>query len=178
MLKYRLFLGILRNVSPLPPPTVVSQMDLDKDNIFPLLQPIISSCSISEISNLAQELITTQANEPQIEKLSLKHAPKSDHRSPVQIELEKVETRLRTLQLTLEILTSTCATLSDPEFAPIGDDEEDGDEELDKGALTYVLSNKRHLYLRPKQNRTMVKWILMRTRSMVWVQINLPYQLS
>jgi hypothetical protein len=45
--------------------------------------------------------------------------------------------RLRTLQLTLEILTSTCATLPDPDFAPLGDDE--GDEELDKGALTYFL---------------------------------------
>ncbi|KAF7784171.1 hypothetical protein Agabi119p4_336 [Agaricus bisporus var. burnettii] len=124
--------GILRNVSPLPPPTAVSQKDLDKDIIFPLLQPIISSSSISQISDLAQELITTQTNEPQIENLSLKHTPKSDHRSTAEVDLEKVETRLRALQLTLEILTSTCATLPDPEFAPTDDDEEVEDEDLDK----------------------------------------------
>lgn len=150
VLKCHFFLGILRNVSPLPPPTAVSQKDLDKDIIFPLLQPIISSSSISQISDLAQELITTQTNEPQMENLSLKHTPKSDHRSTAEVDLEKVETRLRALQLTLEILTSTCATLPDPEFAPTDDDEEVEDEDLDKGVLACYLSGKCLLCLRPK----------------------------
>ncbi|KAF9451411.1 ARM repeat-containing protein [Macrolepiota fuliginosa MF-IS2] len=121
--------GILRNVSPLPPPTIVSLVDLDKDVVLPLLQPTIASISISEISSVAQELITQQANEPQIEKLSLKHAPKSDHKSSVEVELEKIETRLRTVQLALEILTGACATLPDPELGP-AEEEEEGDDEV------------------------------------------------
>ncbi|KAJ3569733.1 hypothetical protein NP233_g4854 [Leucocoprinus birnbaumii] len=127
--------GILRNVSPLPPPTVVSLVDLDKDVILPLLQPTISSISISEITAVAQELITAQTTEPQIEKLSLKHVPKSDHKSSAEMELGKIETRLRTVQLALEILTGVCATLPDPEFGPDAEDEMDEpeDEDLENG---------------------------------------------
>ncbi|KXN88885.1 hypothetical protein AN958_06755 [Leucoagaricus sp. SymC.cos] len=121
--------GILRNVSPLPPPTVVSLVDLDKDVIFPLLQPTISSISVPEISAVAQELITAQSNEPQIEKLSLKHTPKSDHKSSAVVELDKIETRLRTVQLALEILTGACATLPDPEIGPVDEEGVDEDEE-------------------------------------------------
>ncbi|KAF5352474.1 hypothetical protein D9756_005865 [Leucocoprinus leucothites] len=123
--------GILRNISPLPPPTVVSLVDLDKDIIFPLLQPTISSIGIPDISVGAQELITAQSNEPQIEKLSLKHTPKSDHKSSTEIELEKIETRLRTVQLALEILTGACATLPDPDFGFATEDEADEDEDLE-----------------------------------------------
>lgn len=129
--------GILRNVSPLPPPTVVSLVDLDKDVVLPLLQPTITSISIPEISNAAQELITQQqADEPQIEKLSLKHTPKSDHKSSAVVELEKIETQLRTVQLALEILTGACATLPDPELGPTDDGEGDEDEVLDEGLYT------------------------------------------
>lgn len=131
--KYHSAPGILRNVSPLPPPTVVSLVDLDKDVILPLLQPTITSISIPEISNVAQELIAAQSNEPQIEKLSLKHAPKSDHKPPTDIELDKIETRLRTVQLALEILTGACATLPDPEFGLSVEEDEDEDEDEDKG---------------------------------------------
>lgn len=70
---------------------------------------------------------------PQIESLSLKHTPKSDHRSPTEIELEWFENRLRTVQLGLEILTSVCATLPDSEIPPegTGDEEAEEDEEMD-----------------------------------------------
>jgi hypothetical protein len=61
---------------------------------------------------------------PQIESLSLKNTPKSDHKSPSELELERFEGRLRTIQLGLEILTSVCATLPDSEIPP----EDDGDE--------------------------------------------------
>ncbi|KAL9716392.1 hypothetical protein Ac2012v2_000839 [Leucoagaricus gongylophorus] len=129
-----LAVGILRNISPLPPPTVLSLVDLDKDVILPLLQPIILSTAILDISAAAQDLITTQNSEPQIDKLSLKHTPKSDHKSPAEIELEKIETRLRTVQLSLEILTGVCATLPDPEYELVGEEiEEDGDLEEEIG---------------------------------------------
>ena len=68
---------------------------------------------------------------PQIEGLSLKHTPKSDNKSPVELKLERFESRLRTIQLGLEILTSICATLPDSEILPEGDGD-GGDEEEEK----------------------------------------------
>ncbi|KAG5639576.1 hypothetical protein H0H81_012247 [Sphagnurus paluster] len=41
--------------------------------------------------------------------------PNSDHKSQGELELERLEANLRTVQLALEILTGTCATLPDPE---------------------------------------------------------------
>jgi len=103
-------------------------VDLDKDIILPLLQPIISSITIPDISAAAQNLITVQNNEPQIEKLSLKHTPKSDHKTAAEIELGKIEMQLRTVQLSLEILTGVCATLPDPDYESAGEEiEEDGE---------------------------------------------------
>jgi hypothetical protein len=63
---------------------------------------------------------------PQVEKLSLKGTPKSDHKSEIDIGLEKTEQKLRTVQLSLEILTGVCATL--PETEPSAENEEDGDD--------------------------------------------------
>lgn len=66
---------------------------------------------------------------PQIENLSLKHTPKSEHKSPIEVELECFENRLRTLQLGLEIFTSVCATLPDSEIPPEDDGAEEDEEE-------------------------------------------------
>ncbi|KAF9469766.1 armadillo-type protein [Collybia nuda] len=107
--------GILRNVSPLPPPSAASFVDINKDIILPLVLPVISSISLDEISALAASLVSRDTSEPQIEKLSLKNTPLSDHKSPSEMELERLEATLRTVQLALEILTGTCATLPDPE---------------------------------------------------------------
>ena len=57
---------------------------------------------------------------------SNKHAPKADYKSPSEIGLEKVEIRLRSVQLALEVLTSVCATLPDPDFGADEVDEVDG----------------------------------------------------
>ncbi|KIL71572.1 hypothetical protein M378DRAFT_6294 [Amanita muscaria Koide BX008] len=120
--------GILRNMSPIPPPSASSFMDIDKDIVLPLLQPVISSISLPEISHTVQELVQRQASEPQIEKLSLKNTPKSDHKSQVELELEKLEGKLRTVKLALEILTGACATLPDPELnGTVEEDEEEED---------------------------------------------------
>ncbi|KAG6830892.1 hypothetical protein H0H92_014043 [Tricholoma furcatifolium] len=135
--------GILKNLSPLPPPTAASFIDIDKDVVLPLLQPVISSVSLLDASAKAMELVTKQSSVPQIEKLSLKHTPGSDHKSQEEVELTRLEATLRTVQLALEILIGVCATLPDPTFEvpekeeddeDIDDDEgEDGDLPMDEG---------------------------------------------
>ena len=125
--------GTLRNISPIPPPSSASFVDIDKDVVLPLLQPVISSISLPDASNAVQELIRRQATEPQIENLSLK-TPKSDHKSTVEVELERLEAKLRTVQLALEMLTGACATLPDPE-PDLAKDQEDND---DGGMLIHI----------------------------------------
>ncbi|KIJ21986.1 hypothetical protein PAXINDRAFT_124380 [Paxillus involutus ATCC 200175] len=121
--------GIMGNVSPLPPPSAASTLDVN-DLTLPLLQPVISSVSLEEVAQQVQELVTRLADDPpQIEKLSLKNTPKSDHRSPAELELERLENRLRTVQLALEILTGTCATLPDPVSGIPNDDNPDKEPE-------------------------------------------------
>ncbi|KAJ7916498.1 hypothetical protein B0H13DRAFT_363355 [Mycena leptocephala] len=125
--------GILRNVSPIPPPSAASAIDIDKDIVLPQLQPVIASISLADASTSVLQLISQQEATPDIEKLSLKNTPKSDHKSPAEIELERLEGQLRTVQLALEILTGACATLPDPEpDMPSGqnDETEDGDEDI------------------------------------------------
>lgn len=74
---------------------------------------------------------------PQIEKLSLKNAPKSDHRSDTEVELDRLENKLRTVQLALEILTGVCATLPDPEPIPeLQEGEPDAEE--DEGKILFT----------------------------------------
>lgn len=75
---------------------------------------------------------------PAMQNLSIKNTPKTDHRSPSEIELEKLERKLRTIQQALEILTGVCATLPDPEpeaevdGAVDGDAGDDEDEPVDE----------------------------------------------
>ncbi|KAF8079006.1 armadillo-type protein [Lyophyllum atratum] len=126
--------GILRNIAPLPPPAAASFVDIDKDIVLPLLLPVITSISLSDTSRTVLDLVAKQDSEPQIEKLSLKNTPKSDHKSTAEVELESLEANLRTVQLALEILTGTCATLPDPENdVPEKDaSEDDADGEMDE----------------------------------------------
>ncbi|THV01428.1 ARM repeat-containing protein [Dendrothele bispora CBS 962.96] len=128
--------GILRNISPLPPPTPASFIDIDKEIVLPLLQPIISSINLSEVATNVQQLVDTQSSEPSIEKLSIKHVPKSDHKSIYEIELDQMEGKLRTVQLALEVLTGACATLPDPspasETDEMEEDMDDGNDEDDE----------------------------------------------
>ncbi|KAK7058514.1 hypothetical protein VNI00_002148 [Paramarasmius palmivorus] len=123
--------GILRNISPLSPPTAGSDVDIDREIVLPLLQPVIASVSLPEVTATAQRLVDSIASEPPIEKLSLKNVPKSDHKSSHEIELEQLEGKLRSIQLALEILTGVCATLPDPTSDKLEDADEDGDNEMD-----------------------------------------------
>jgi hypothetical protein len=40
--------------------------------------------------------------------------PTSDHKTAIEVELERLESKLRMVQLALEILTGVCAALPDP----------------------------------------------------------------
>ncbi|KAJ4485724.1 armadillo-type protein [Lentinula aciculospora] len=121
--------GILRNISPLPQPSAASVVDLDREIILPLLQPVISSVSLVVSASRVQQLVDGLASEPQIEKLSLQNAPNSDHKSNSEIELEQLEANLRMVQLALEILTGVCATLPDPSAGVEGETEDRDDED-------------------------------------------------
>jgi hypothetical protein len=56
------YTGILRNVSPLPPPMATSNIDIDKDIVLPLLQPVISSMPLLEASNMASNLLLQEVS--------------------------------------------------------------------------------------------------------------------
>jgi len=76
-----------------------------------------------------------KANEPPpIEKLSLKHTPKSDYKSQIELDLEQSDNKLRTVQLALEILTGACATLPDL-VSSISTDENDEEDLEGTGVL-------------------------------------------
>ena len=54
------FSGILRNVSPIPPPSIAAMVDIDNELILPTLLPVISSVSLPEVSQRVQELIAQE----------------------------------------------------------------------------------------------------------------------
>ncbi|KAI0714810.1 ARM repeat-containing protein [Earliella scabrosa] len=125
--------GILRNISPIPPPSIAATLDLDRDVVLPTLEPVLTSIDIQEAAQAAQHAIDNQEAIPEFNDLSLKHTPKSDHKTASEVELERLEARLRTVQLALEILTGMCATLPDPEIFnsaseadPEGQDDDEG----------------------------------------------------
>ena len=72
-----------------------------------------------------------------MQKLSIKNSLQTDHKSPAEIELDRLERKLRTLQLALEILTGACATLPEPE-PELADDSEDAQDE-DEGSVCSLM---------------------------------------
>ena len=139
-------IGILRNVSPLPSPGIASDIDIDKDIVMPLLKPVIASVSLTDATNKALELVDSsvwslrlirnylhssfhflQNSDATIKKTPQKDAPKSDHKTEYEADLERLESTLRTVQLALEILTGVCATLPDP--GPEAAEEEGAEED-------------------------------------------------
>ncbi|KAF8665307.1 hypothetical protein AX16_000327 [Volvariella volvacea WC 439] len=127
--------GILRNIAPIPPPSVASAVDMDREIILPLLHPVISSVSLPEASQLAQQLASVEEPIPRIDKLSIKNTPGTDHISPSERQLEELEAKLRTVKLGLEILTGVCATLPDPDLDTDGPDGKGDEDELEDESL-------------------------------------------
>ncbi|KIY50621.1 ARM repeat-containing protein [Fistulina hepatica ATCC 64428] len=120
--------GILHNISPLPS---LSAQELDRDVVLPLIQPLLDSVSLADAASSAQALATQVALFPNPESThpAKTRPPKSDHRSPEEIELERLESHLRMLQLALEVLTGVCATLPDDvEVTANGAKEDDGED--------------------------------------------------
>jgi hypothetical protein len=60
---------------------------------------------------------------------------RSDHKTTIEVELEGLENKLRTVQLALEILTGACATLPEP-VAGETDDSVEGLPGKHKGLLS------------------------------------------
>ena len=116
--------GILRNIAPLPLPSAASAVDIDRQVALPLVTPVISSVSLTDAAAQVYELISKPSVDLVADKPSLKHAPKADHKSPNEMALDRIEAKLRNVQLSLEILTGICATLPDPEEV----EDEDGDD--------------------------------------------------
>jgi hypothetical protein len=123
--------GILRNISPFTAPSD-PVVNVDKDVAIPLLIPVISSVSLTEAVTAAVQYISNPDTDVPMDKLSIKGLPKADHKSAPEIELDRLETKLRTTHLALEILTGVCATLPDSSIGLALEKEVEGaDEEED-----------------------------------------------
>jgi hypothetical protein len=122
--------GILKNVSPLPPSSPAAEVDLDRAIILPLFVPLLGvnlAAASGTAYNLASKpvgrsclaIVLPRTSDTQLTEqinpipLELRHAPMSDHRTPDEKELERIETELFNVQLCLEILTGVCANLPD-----------------------------------------------------------------
>lgn len=52
----------MKNISPIPPPSIAATVDLDRDVVIPVLEPVLSSISLSEASQLAHDLISKEVS--------------------------------------------------------------------------------------------------------------------
>ncbi|KAF8586249.1 ARM repeat-containing protein [Ramaria rubella] len=128
--------GILRNLTPLPAIIPVSNIEFEHAILMPLLVPQLS-IKLEEVATAVLQLLPSLEPDRDTTAInsSLGHAPRSDHKTSSERELEYIEEKLRVTQLSLEILTGVCAKLPEPE--PIleedipEDDEMDGEMETD-----------------------------------------------
>ena len=60
MLSLRNLTGILRNISPIPPPSIAATIDLDRDVVLPTLEPVLNSIDLQEASQAAQHALASQ----------------------------------------------------------------------------------------------------------------------
>lgn len=147
---------------------------------MPVVTNAISTISLTDAVGKVVELVRQESDvsivvffirqsfivfqEPALEKVkpSLKHTPKSDHRTSSERELDRIEAQLRNVQLSLEILTHVCAALPDPEPELESSAGIEGDAELDEEggeALGLLPSNLRiNSYYQTKEA---TKWSLM-----------------
>lgn len=49
--------GIMRNIEPIPPPSIAATVDVDRDVVLPTLEPVLSSLSLSDAAQQATQLI-------------------------------------------------------------------------------------------------------------------------
>ncbi|CAE6406722.1 unnamed protein product [Rhizoctonia solani] len=127
--------GSLRNISPLPAALNASSIDIDRSIALPLITPLLSYSLDEAVGEVKKTLENPPAPVSQNNSLKFAKLPKSDDKSPAEVVLERIERRLRVLQLSLEILTGVCAQLPDPESVPeeVEDEDEDEDADMDQG---------------------------------------------
>ena len=53
-------IGILRNITPIPPPSIAATVDLDRDVVLPTLEPVLTSIDLGEATQAAQHAIDNQ----------------------------------------------------------------------------------------------------------------------
>lgn len=106
--------------------------ELDDQVILPVLRNVISAVNLSDLSNSALELLQRRP-EYQIRNLSLSSDQilSSDHKSEVDVALERCESDLLTLRYALEILAGICASLREYEDVHISDEEDDLSTEME-----------------------------------------------
>ncbi|GJJ13212.1 hypothetical protein Clacol_007463 [Clathrus columnatus] len=105
--------GTLKNISPLPRNMSASNIDLERSIILPLLVTQLSY-DLDVMSNSVVQSLTQLPNRDIAKTIpSLQHAPKSDYKTPAELELHRIEETLYLVQLTLEILTGICTKLPD-----------------------------------------------------------------
>jgi hypothetical protein len=106
-----------------------SAVDIDRTIILPFLLPLISFDLATSVSTV-QSLLLTQENEVIAKQVPvLKNGAKSDHKSTADVELEWIETEMRTVKFALELITAICAELPEPEDEDAQDEEIEEDEE-------------------------------------------------
>ncbi|KAF8684622.1 ARM repeat-containing protein [Rhizoctonia solani] len=135
--------GSLRNVSPLPAALNASSIDIDRSIALPLITPLLSYSLDGAVEEVKNTLANPPAPAPQNNSLKFAKLPKSDDKSPAEILLERIERRLRVLQLSLEILTGVCAQLPDPEPVPeeLEDEDEDADMDQEEGLEDEIIQS-------------------------------------
>ncbi|QRW22289.1 ARM repeat-containing protein [Rhizoctonia solani] len=135
--------GSLRNVSPLPAALNASSIDIDRSIALPLITPLLSYSLDGAVEEVKNTLANPPAPAPQNNSLKFAKLPKSDDKSPAEILLERIERRLRVLQLSLEILTGVCAQLPDPEPVPeeLEDEDEDADMDREEGLEDEIIQS-------------------------------------
>lgn len=112
-----------------------ASIDLDRAVIIPFLAPLLN-ISLPDISTNVEQLVATHASE---KKQPIITGAKSDHRSESEVQLERTEAKLRTVQLALEILTAICAQL--PESASLTEEEEEEGGFLLQLVVLYLMSS-------------------------------------
>ena len=55
--------GVMKNIAPVPPPSIAATVDIDRDIVLSTLQPVLVSTSLPEISQQAETLIVQAKSE-------------------------------------------------------------------------------------------------------------------
>lgn len=52
----------MKNIEPIPPPSIAATVDLDRDVVIPVLEPVLSSVSLPDAAQLAHDLVSKEVS--------------------------------------------------------------------------------------------------------------------